>query len=214
GGGVSCRESSVGAHTGSRSCERTPSRLRGGGARHTGRSGIGLPDATRRHRRDGRAGRPGGGAASVPRLASRGIPVSCPWRAGDEPPGAGRAHGPAGRASDRHAVARRPVKRRELVSEFRAAAPVRLDFAGGWTDVPPFSAREGGVVVNGCIDLAAHVELKLGGTLIRLVSEELGQELECADSGGLVLDGGRSLIKAGARMFPVRSAGTPTRRAV
>jgi len=109
-------------------------------------------------------------------------------------------------------VARRPVKRRELVSEFRAAAPVRLDFAGGWTDVPPFSAREGGVVVNGCIDLAAHVELKLGGTLIRLVSEELGQELECADSGGLVLDGRLNLIKAALRMFPVQSACTLTTR--
>jgi D-glycero-alpha-D-manno-heptose-7-phosphate kinase len=104
------------------------------------------------------------------------------------------------------------VKRRALASEFRAAAPVRLDFAGGWTDVPPFSAREGGVVVNGCIALAAHVELKLGGTLIRLVSEELGQELECADSGGLVLDGRLDLIKAALRMFPVQGSCTLTTR--
>lgn len=27
-------------------------------------------------------------------------------------------------------------------------APVRIDLAGGWTDVPPFADREGGAVVN------------------------------------------------------------------
>jgi D-glycero-alpha-D-manno-heptose-7-phosphate kinase len=30
--------------------------------------------------------------------------------------------------------------------------PVRVDFAGGWTDVPHFSAREGGAVVNAAIN--------------------------------------------------------------
>jgi len=109
-------------------------------------------------------------------------------------------------------MARRAVKRRELPSAFRATAPTRLDFAGGWTDVPPFSAREGGVVVNGCIGLSAHVDLKLGGALIRLVSEDLGQELECADSRGLVPDGRLDLVKAALRMFPVQSACTLTTR--
>ena len=45
-------------------------------------------------------------------------------------------------------MADRAVRRRDLPKEFHATAPVRLDFAGGWTDVPPFSAREGGIVVN------------------------------------------------------------------
>jgi D-glycero-alpha-D-manno-heptose-7-phosphate kinase len=96
------------------------------------------------------------------------------------------------------------VTRRELPGEFRAEAPVRLDFAGGWTDVPPFSAREGGIVVSGCIELLAQVELTLGGSLIRLIAEDLGQTLECADAGGLVLDGRLDLLKAGLRMFPVQ----------
>ena len=52
------------------------------------------------------------------------------------------------------------MRRRDLPSEFHAAAPVRLDFAGGWTDVPPFSAREGGVVVSAAIDLTARVALR------------------------------------------------------
>jgi len=99
------------------------------------------------------------------------------------------------------------VTRRDLPGEFHAAAPVRLDFAGGWTDVPPFSAREGGVVVNGAIELTARVAVRLGGRLIRLVSEDLGEKLECADSGGLVLDGRLDLLKAALRMLPTRPRG-------
>ena len=105
------------------------------------------------------------------------------------------------------------MRRRELPSTYRAAAPVRLDLAGGWTDVPPFSAREGGVVVNAAIGLKAHAELTLGGDLIRLVADDLGQQLECADSGGLVLDGRLSLHKAALRMFPVTGRYTLTTRA-
>jgi D-glycero-alpha-D-manno-heptose-7-phosphate kinase len=89
---------------------------------------------------------------------------------------------------------------------------MRLDFAGGWTDVPPFSAREGGVVVNAAVDLRARVELQLGGKLLRLVSEELGQTLECADSGGLAPGGRLPLLTAGLRMFPVLGAFTLTTR--
>src|SRR5439155_1473781 len=87
------------------------------------------------------------------------------------------------RAADggQRGVVDRAVKRRDLPRHFRASAPARLDLAGGWTDVPPFSAREGGLVVNAAIELHAHAELKIGGKLFRLVSEDLGQELECAD---------------------------------
>jgi D-glycero-alpha-D-manno-heptose-7-phosphate kinase len=109
-------------------------------------------------------------------------------------------------------VADGAVRQRDLPTEFHATAPVRLDFAGGWTDVPPFSAREGGLVVSAAIALTAHVEVKLGGPRIRLVAEDLGQELECADSGGLVPDGRLDLLKAALRMFPVQRACTLTTR--
>jgi len=105
------------------------------------------------------------------------------------------------------------MKRHDLQREFRAEAPARLDLAGGWTDVPPFSAREGGVVVNASIALAAHAELTIGGPLIRLVALDLGVTLECADSGGLVLDGRLDFLKAALRMFPVQSTCTLTTRA-
>jgi D-glycero-alpha-D-manno-heptose-7-phosphate kinase len=103
------------------------------------------------------------------------------------------------------------MRRRDLPATFHATAPLRLDFAGGWTDVPPFSAREGGVVVNGAIALRAHVELRLGGKLLRLVSEELGESLECANSGGLV-PGKLSLLTAALRRFPVLGGFTLTTR--
>ena len=89
---------------------------------------------------------------------------------------------------------------------------MRLDFAGGWSDVPPFSAREGGVVVNAAIGLRAHVELELGGALLRLVSAELGETLECANSGGLVRGGKLPLLTAALRMFPVLGGFTLTTR--
>jgi len=95
------------------------------------------------------------------------------------------------------------MRRRDLPTAFHATAPLRLDFAGGWTDVSPFSTREGGVVVNAAIGLRAHVELKLGGKLLRLVSEELGETLECANSGGLAPHGKLPLLTAALRRFPV-----------
>ena len=104
------------------------------------------------------------------------------------------------------------MRRRDLPTEFRAAAPVRLDFAGGWTDVPPFSAREGGIVVNAAIGLSVHVELKLGGPGIKLVALDLGEEIECASAGDFVMDGRLDLHKAVLRMLPVQSACTLTTR--
>ena len=94
---------------------------------------------------------------------------------------------------------------------YSAAAPVRLDLAGGWTDVPPFSAREGGVVVTGAIQLFARAEVRLGGIGFRLVSEDLHDELEVRDSAGLVRDGRLELLKAGLRMLPVGGCTLSTR---
>ena len=66
-----------------------------------------------------------------------------------------------------------------------AAAPVRLDFAGGWTDVPPYSTREGGVVVAAAIELFAHAEVAPRDAGYRLVSEDMGLALDLADRAAL-----------------------------
>ncbi len=86
---------------------------------------------------------------------------------------------------------------------FSAAAPVRIDLAGGWTDVPPFSTREGGVVITAAIRLFARAAVRLGGSGFRLVSEDLHDKLEVRDSAGLIRDGRLELLKAGLRMLPV-----------
>ncbi|HKH84718.1 MAG TPA: hypothetical protein VKA25_13595 [Gemmatimonadales bacterium] len=99
----------------------------------------------------------------------------------------------------------------DLRPAFRAAAPVRLDLAGGWTDVPPFSVREGGVVVTAAIRLFARAEVRLGGSGFRLVSEDLHDELHVRDSAGLVNDGRLALLKAGLRMLPVGACSLSSR---
>ena len=40
-------------------------------------------------------------------------------------------------------------------------APVRLDLAGGWTDVPPYTHDLGGEVVNVAINIHAHASLEI-----------------------------------------------------
>ena len=94
---------------------------------------------------------------------------------------------------------------------FAAVAPVRLDLAGGWTDVPPFSEREGGVVVTAAVRLFARAEVRLGGRGFRLVSEELQDQLEVSDSAGLVRDGRLDLLKAALRLLPVGACTLTTR---
>jgi D-glycero-alpha-D-manno-heptose-7-phosphate kinase len=88
---------------------------------------------------------------------------------------------------------------------------VRLDLAGGWTDVPPFSTREGGVVVTTAIRLFARAEVRLGGSGFRLISQDLHDELQVSDSAGLVNDGRMGLLKAGLRMLPVGACTLTTR---
>lgn len=94
---------------------------------------------------------------------------------------------------------------------FGAAAPVRLDLAGGWTDVPPFSAREGGVVVTASVQLFARAQISLRNSRFRLISEDLQEEVEVDDATGLARDGRLELLKAGLRMFPVGPCTLTTR---
>ncbi len=55
------------------------------------------------------------------------------------------------------------VPRRLLI----ATAPTRLDFGGGWTDVPPFPEERGGFVCNLAIERRARVSLPMDGGAYR-----------------------------------------------
>ena len=48
-----------------------------------------------------------------------------------------------------------------MLRTLAARAPTRLDFGGGWTDVPPYSEREGGVVCNVAITRYATARVSL-----------------------------------------------------
>jgi D-glycero-alpha-D-manno-heptose-7-phosphate kinase len=91
---------------------------------------------------------------------------------------------------------------------------VRLDFAGGWTDVPPFSAREGGVVVNAAIDLRVYAEFEAGGEGILLHAEDLNLMTRIRGAADLVFDGRLELHKAALRMFPAGPGTLRTRAEV
>jgi D-glycero-alpha-D-manno-heptose-7-phosphate kinase len=84
-----------------------------------------------------------------------------------------------------------------------AQAPVRVDFAGGWSDVPRFADAQGGVVASAALALYAHVECRLGGRQIRLHAEDLAVRFVAAGPTELVYDGTLDLHKAALNMLPV-----------
>lgn len=67
--------------------------------------------------------------------------------------------------------------------------------------------------MNAAITLTVETELQLGGNLVRLISDDLGETVECANAHGLVFDGKLNLLKAALRMFPVQGALTLRTRA-
>lgn len=103
---------------------------------------------------------------------------------------------------------------RVLPPAVKASAPVRLDFAGGWTDVPPFSAREGGVVVNAAINLRVEAEFEPGREGLLLRAEDLNQAAVARSAADLAPNGVLDLHKAALRMFPPGPGTLRTRSAV
>jgi D-glycero-alpha-D-manno-heptose-7-phosphate kinase len=97
------------------------------------------------------------------------------------------------------------------VTGFRAAAPVRLDFAGGWTDVPPYSAREGGVVVAAAVQLHAYAEVTPRETGYVLIAKDLGDALEVDHRAALAGDGPLPLLRAGLRLLQAGPCSLVTR---
>lgn len=80
-------------------------------------------------------------------------------------------------------------------------APVRLDLAGGWTDVPPFSAREGGAVVNAAISLFARAEARRSPSW-HVAALELGAEAALPRPDAAVDDPRLLLHSAALRLLP------------
>jgi D-glycero-alpha-D-manno-heptose-7-phosphate kinase len=94
----------------------------------------------------------------------------------------------------------------------RASAPVRLDFAGGWTDVPPFSTTEGGLVVGAAIGLRVHATVRSepapeAVTRVRIVSDDIGETIDADSAATLPAGGGLALLSAALRRYPLPRGG-------
>src|SRR5205807_3547298 len=84
-----------------------------------------------------------------------------------------------------------------FASTIRTKAPLRISFAGGGTDVPPYPEREGGCVLNATIDNYAWGSLRpREDGRIRIESVNLGVLLDCPVDSEFVLDGQLDLVKA------------------
>ncbi len=80
---------------------------------------------------------------------------------------------------------------------YRSKAPLRLSFAGGGTDVPPYPALKGGIVVSATINRYAYASLLVrNGRSVRIESMDLGQTVVCVDEKDLEFDGTIDLAKA------------------
>ena len=84
-----------------------------------------------------------------------------------------------------------------------ARAPMRIDWAGGWTDVPHYANEHGGAVVNSAIGLYAWVECLVGGGRIRLHADDADLHRSFTSSKEIRYDGELDLHKAALNMFPV-----------
>ncbi len=94
-------------------------------------------------------------------------------------------------------------------SLLRASAPLRLDFAGGWTDVDPFAVEQRGLVVSAAIEVRAFAELSLDRKHYFLQSVDLDQTLELSHEE-LSSYGQLELLKAALRRSGLPPCGLRT----
>jgi D-glycero-alpha-D-manno-heptose-7-phosphate kinase len=94
----------------------------------------------------------------------------------------------------------------ELV--LRAKAPLRLSFAGGGTDVPPFPETEGGSVLSATINRYAYGTLRpRADDQISIRSLDFGMTVTYSVEDMLVYDGKLDLVKAAIQHLGVPGSG-------
>jgi len=87
-------------------------------------------------------------------------------------------------------------------------APVRIDFAGGFTDVEPYCTERGGAVVNATIGLYSYVSLDIKeGDNLRIVSLDYGLSEEARSIREMEYGGNLDLLKAGLKRMGINWGG-------
>jgi D-glycero-alpha-D-manno-heptose-7-phosphate kinase len=80
---------------------------------------------------------------------------------------------------------------------YRSRAPLRLGLGGGGSDIPAYSNRFGGHVLNTTIDKYVHVTLEpRSDDKITIISNDFNIMLECDGKKRLPYDGNMDLVKA------------------
>ncbi|HJU65065.1 MAG TPA: hypothetical protein VJ596_05275, partial [Gemmatimonadaceae bacterium] len=78
-----------------------------------------------------------------------------------------------------------------------ARAPTRIDFGGGWTDVPPYCEEQGGCVCN--LAITRHASVSLKDSPAGVMIDEEGVTIEAPSAVGFARDGRSELAKAALR---------------
>jgi D-glycero-alpha-D-manno-heptose-7-phosphate kinase len=87
----------------------------------------------------------------------------------------------------------------------RGRAPLRISFAGGGTDVPPYPERFGGCVLSTTIDKYAYVSVRdIEGDFVRAISEDQGVDATFMPGSSPAFGGKMDLAEAIVRRFAVR----------
>ena len=88
----------------------------------------------------------------------------------------------------------------------KSRVPVRLDFSGGWTDVPPFSEKVGGAVVSAAINRYTYSTVKfLPYKKIKLTSSDYNMVVEIDKHSSLKYDGNLDLVKAAIKRLKLKT---------
>ena len=101
----------------------------------------------------------------------------------------------------------------------RSRAPVRIDFAGGWTDVALFTKEAKGMVVNAAINIYSYSTISYTrdnqivkpshvlNRSVRIYSADFDTFVEAEDIRKLEYDGNIDLVKAAIRKMSIETGG-------
>ena len=99
------------------------------------------------------------------------------------------------------------VQGSSAVATIRSKAPLRISFAGGGTDVPPYPEREGGCVLNATIDSFAWGSLRVRqDKKIKLESADLGICLDYSVDSEMELNGELDLVKGAIKRLAAHNS--------
>jgi D-glycero-alpha-D-manno-heptose-7-phosphate kinase len=95
------------------------------------------------------------------------------------------------------------------VREVNARAPARIDFGGGWTDVPPYDVEQGGCVCN--LAISRHATVRIAACPGEVWVEGDGGSARALTAEGLPRDGVTALASAALRRTRIGDVRVTTR---